>query len=344
VESLGWRQLNRAVLARQLLLERSALPLHRVVERMAGVQAQYIPSAYVGLWSRVEGFWRDDLTGALERGSVIQGTLMRGTIHLVSRADYWPMAAAIRTMMRDWWLRVSRSGHTVAEMEDLADRVRVVLAEGPRKRADLIDELGIDNGAWSGVGSWVELVRVPPSGTWESRRADLYGLATEWVGPDGAVPAAGAEHLIRRYLAGFGPASREDIKSFTGFGLTEIDQILERSRVRTFVDEAGAMLVDVPGAPLPDPDTPAPVRFLGTWDATLLVHARRAQILPEDFRGRIFHTRAPHSFNTFLIDGQVAGTWREEGGKIRLEPFYPVPSRFRRDLEEESKRLAALFV
>lgn len=343
MESLGWKQLNRAVLARQLLLERSALPLHRAVERMAGIQAQYIPSAYVGLWSRVEGFRRDDLTGALERGSIIQGTLMRGTIHLVSRADYWPMAAAIREMMRDWWLRVTSGGHTAAEMEDLAGRVRVVLAEGPRKRADLIDELGIDKSAWSGVGSWVELVRVPPSGTWGSRRADLYGLASEWVGPDEADSSEGAQHLVRRYLAGFGPASRDDIKSFTGFSLTDIDQILERSRVRTFVDETGAMLVDVAGAPLPDPDTPAPVRFLGTWDATLLVHARRTQILPEEFRSRIFHTKAPHSFNTFLVDGQVAGTWRDEGGEIRLEPFHPVPSRFRRDLEEESERLAALF-
>jgi hypothetical protein len=343
VESLGWKQLNRAVLARQLLLERSRLPLYRVVERMAGVQAQYIPSAYVGVWSRTEGFTRDTLTGALQRGSVIQGTLMRGTIHLVSRADYWPIAAAIRDLMRQWWLRVDRSGRSAEDMEELAGRLRFVLADGPKRRAELVDELGIDNTAWNGVGYWVELVRVPPSGTWESRRADLYGLATEWVGPDGADASSGAEHLVRRYLAGFGPASREDIKSFTGFGLAEVDQILVRLPGRRFADENGGMLVDVSGAPLPDPGAPAPVRFLGTWDASLLVHSRRAQILPEEYRGRIFHTRAPHSFNTFLVDGQVAGTWREEGGEIRLEPFHPIPSRFRRELEQESERLAALF-
>lgn len=343
METLGWRQLNRAVLARQLFLERSALPLHRVVERMASVQAQYIPSAYVGLWSRVRGFEKNHLTGALERGSVIQGTLMRGTIHLVSRADYWPIATAIRQQMRAWWLRVSREGRTAQHMEELAGRLRMALADRPRKRAELIDELGIDGSSWSGIGYWVELVRVPPSGTWESRRADLYGLASTWVGPDVGDPVEGTRLLIRRYLGGFGPASRDDIKSFTGLGLGVIDRALDRLPVRTFVDEGGRTLFDVRGAPLPDASTAAPVRFLGTWDASLLVHARRARILPEEFRDRIFHTKTPHSFNTFLVDGQVAGTWKEESGEIRIETFHPIPRRFGRQLEEESQRLATLF-
>lgn len=341
--TLGWKHLNRAVLARQLLLKRSRLPLHRVVERMAGVQAQYIPSAYVGLSSRVEGFARHDLTRALERGSVVQATLMRGTIHLVSRADYWPIAAAIRQTMREWWLRVNRGGRTPEEMEKTAARLRLALADGPKKRKELIDELGIDSQGWSGLGFWVEMIRVPPSGTWDSRRADLYGLATDWVGPDRADPTSGTDLLIRRYLAGFGPATRDDVKAFTRLDLVTVDEALERLRVRTFSDEGGATLYDVPGAPLPDPGTPAPVRFLGTWEACLLVHARRSLILPEEFRERIFHTKAPHSFNTFLVDGQVRGIWREEGSEITLEPFQPVPRRFRRELEEESARLATLF-
>ena len=342
MESLGWRHLNRAVLARQLLMERSRLPLHRVVERMAGVQAQYIPSAYIGLWSRTGGFTRDTLTGALQRGSVIQGTLMRGTIHLVSRADYWPIAAAIREMMREWWLRVDRSGRSAADMEELAERLRIALADRPKKRAELVDELGIETSAWSGIGYWVELVRVPPSGTWGSRRADLYALATDWVGPERAAPSSGRKLLIRRYLAGFGPASRDDIKSFTGCGLNTIDEVLARLPVRKFATEDGVPQYDVYGAPLPDSDVPAPVRFLGTWDASLLVHARRAQILPEEYRDRIFHTKAPHSFNTFLVDGQVRGTWKEANGKILMEKFQPIPHRFHRELDEESDRLATL--
>lgn len=338
--TLSWKQLNRSVLARQLLLERSRLPLHRVVERMAGVQAQYIPSAYVGLWSRVEGFQRSDLTRALERRSLIQATLMRGTIHLVSRADYWPIASGIREPMREWRLRVDESGRTAEEMEAMAGRVRSALASGPRRRKDLIDELGV---AWSGVAFWVEMVRVPPSGTWDSRRADLYALATEWVGPDQSDPVAGTDLLIRRYLAGFGPATRDDIKQFTRFSVTTIDETLQRLPVRKFADEEGTPLFDIRRAPLPEANTPAPVRFLGTWDATLLVHARRALILPEEYRGRIFHTRAPHSFNTFLVDGQARGTWKEEDGQIRLERFQPIPRRFQRELNEEMDRLAALF-
>lgn len=342
MKSLGWERLNRAVLDRQLLMERSRLPLHRVVERMAGVQAQYIPSAYIGLWSRTEGFTRDTLTGALERGSVIQGTLMRGTIHLVSRADYWPITAAIRDVMREWWLRVDQSGRSAEDMEKLAGRLKIALADSPKRRAQLIDELGIETWAWSGVSYWVELVRVPPSGTWDSRRADLYALAADWVGPGDGHPATGSELLIRRYLAGFGPASRDDIKAFTRFGLTVIDDVLERLPLRRFAGTDGGLLFDVRRAPIPEPDAPAPVRFLGTWDASLLVHARRAQILPEEYRDRIFNTKAPHSFNTFLVDGQVRGTWKKANEKILLEKFQPIPRRFHRELNEESDRLATL--
>jgi hypothetical protein len=290
----------------------------------------------------MEGFERDTLNRALHRGSVVQATLMRGTIHLVSRADYWPIAAAIRDTMRDWWLRVTRSDRTDAEMARAAAGLERALANGPRKRKELIAELGIESQEWSGLGYWVDLVRIPPSGTWDSRRADLYGLATKWVGVDQADPRSGCDLLIRRYLGGFGPATREDIRAFTSLNLSMIDETLDRLSVRTFTVE-DETLVDIRGGPLPDPDTAAPVRFLGTWDASLLVHARRALILPEEYRNRIFHTKAPHSFNTFLIDGQVRGTWRGEGGQIRLEPFAPIPRPFRRDLETESDRLAAFF-
>ena len=117
--------------------------------------------------------------------------------------------------------------------------------------------------------------------------------------------------------------------------------MLERVGTRRFRDERGGELFDLPDAPLPDPGTPAPPRFLSTWDANLLVHARRTQLLPERHRGRIFHTRAPHSFPTFLVDGAVAGTWRHERGEVRLEPFEPLARAARRELEDEAERLAA---
>lgn len=308
-------ELNRALLARQLLLERSRLSVPRAVERVAGLQSQYAPSAYVGLWSRLEGFRREQLTRALERSTVVQGTLMRATIHIVSRADYWPIAEAVRASRRDWWLRSTRHAADTRTIEAAARRVRSFLADAPRTRAEIDERFGLETWIWNGVGLWLDLVRVPPSGTWERRRADRFALAEDRLGPGSVDHSAAVDHLVRRYLGGFGPASRADVASFTGLPASELTPALERLRLRRFLDGSGGELLDLPRAPLPDPDTPAPVRFLGTWDATLLVHARRAQVLPERYRSRVFHTKTPHSVNTFLVDGQVAGTWRLDGGR-----------------------------
>jgi hypothetical protein len=145
--------------------------------------------------------------------------------------------------------------------------------------------------------------------------------------------------LVRRYLGGFGPASRKDIASFTGLAPATLEPVIGRLGLRRFRDESGGELLDVSRAPLPDPDTPAPVRFLPTWDVTLLVHARRTQILPERHRPRVFDTKTPHSVATFLVDGQVAGTWREEKGRVRLEPFERLSREVRREVDEEASRL-----
>jgi hypothetical protein len=201
--------------------------------------------------------------------------------------------------------------------------------------------LGLDTTTWNGVSLWLDLVRVPPSGTWDRRRADLFGLAEDWIGPTDASPEEGGEHLVRRYLGGFGPASRADVASFAGLPPAVLRPAFERMKLRRFRDEQGGELLDVPRAPLPDPETPAPVRFLPTWDATLLVHARRTQILPERFRSSVFDTKTPHSVPTFTVDGQVAGTWRHERGTVRVQPFERLPGNVRREVEEEAERLTA---
>ena len=329
--------LNRTVLARQLLLERSELPLHRVVERMAGVQAQYAPSPYVGLWSRVSGFRRPDLTSALERRSVIQATLMRQTIHIVSRSDYWPLAESSRRQRQKNWLRAWKQ-HDRRHFEKLAERVRWLLADGPMKRRHILETLDIDSEQWGGVMNWVDLVRVPPSGTWESRRADLFGLATNWVGPNRSNGTEGIDLLVRRYLRGFGPADMQDIKAFTLLTGDVLSESLDRLPIRRVEGD----LIDLRSGEILDGDIHAPVRFLGNWDALLLVHCRRAQILTEEYRPRIFHTRAPHSFATFLVDGQVRGTWKQEGRRVVLNRFEPIPRRFGRELSEEKAALEAL--
>jgi DNA glycosylase AlkZ-like len=333
---LSERELNRALLARQLLLERVKLPLPRVLERICGIQNQYAPNGYVRLWSCVQEFQRADLTKALERHAVIQGTLMRETIHLVSRRDYAPFAAAIRQSGRAWRLRVDKRTDD-RELAALAGRLRKELRGRTMSRAAL--DAFCDG--TPGVSHWLNMVRVPPAGTWEQRRAHTYGLAEEWVGPLDADEDDAIEHLVKRYLAAFGPASRDDVAKFTAIPKPRLKPILERMKLRRFLDEAGKELIDVPRGLLPDPETPAPVRFLPTWDATLLVHARRTGLLPERYRERIFNTRAPHSFPTFLVDGRVAGTWRHEDGRVRLEPFGRIPREVRRELDDEAARLAA---
>lgn len=231
--------------------------------------------------------------------------------------------------------------YDLERVQALAGQVEDLLADGPLKRKEVADTLDVDSETWNGLVNWVDLVRVPPSGTWESRRADLYGLASWWVGANDASITEGRDLLVRRYLAGFGPASRQDIQAFTLLTLTEIDESLDRLRTRRFVDEDGEELWDVPGAPIVAGDAPAPVRFIGNWDAILLVHARRSVVLPEKYRSRIFHTKAPHSYATFLVDGQVRGTWKEEGGNVVLDRFEPIPKRFQTDLTQEKAQLEA---
>jgi hypothetical protein len=230
--------------------------------------------------------------------------------------------------------------HPERDFRRAAARVRKFLAEGPRRSSEIAEELG--NDIWRpGVGLWVDLVRVPPSGTWDQRRADLYGLAEGSVGPENVDEQAGIEHLIRRYLQGFGPATSYEIAGWAGLKVTAIAPALERLELRRFLNEQRKELFDLPRAPLPDPETPAPARFLPVWDATLLVHARRTGILPERYRPRVFNVKTPHSVNTFLVDGQVAGTWRYDKGRVKLDPFGRLSKQARAELNDEAERLAA---
>ncbi|MFC4941977.1 winged helix DNA-binding domain-containing protein [Pseudonocardia sp. GCM10023141] len=340
---LTTRQINRAVLARQLLLERSPLAPERVVERVACLQTQYAPAGYVGMWSRTDGFRREHLTDALLSGRIVQGWAMRCTIHMLSARDYAPISEAVRMPRREWWRRSAKS-RAELPMEPVADAVRGYLADGPLKQAEIQKRLvadGFDRDAWSGAQLWVDLVRVPPAGTWELPRAHVYGLAEQTVRTSAPSEPVARELLVTRYLRGFGPASVKDVALFCGWNLTVTRAVLAGISLRRFRDESGGELVDLPRAPLPDADTPAPVRFLGQWDAVLLVHARRGQILPEAYRSRVFAATMPQSVPTFLVDGQVAGTWRFDGGGVALDPFHELAPPVLRELAAEGERLAA---
>jgi hypothetical protein len=329
------RHLNRALLARQLLLERSTMSIPEAVEQVGGLQTQYAPSGYVGLWTRLTDFRREALTVALEDRSVIQATLMRSTIHVVSAREFWRFALGVRQARRAWALRMPGPSGDEATLVGAARQIREALADGPRSVKEL-GELGA--GFVGNLGLWVDLVRVPPSGTWERRRADRLALAEDWVGPPDASEDEGVEHLVRAYLRAFGPAAWRDIASWAGISVTDAKRGGAGLALLRYSDEEGRELIDLENAPLPDPATPAPVRFLPHWDANLLVHARRTGLLPEAHRPRVFSIRNPFSVGVYLVDGVVAGAWSVRDGRIELEPYEELRTKDQRavDIERES--------
>lgn len=341
---LTTRALNRTLLARQHLLERASADPIAVMEAMGGIQTQYAPAGYIGLWSRVRDFPRLTLTRLLEERRAIQGTMLRATIHTVSAADYWPTMAGIGRINREWYARVQAREIGSTNMEAVVTAIREELAGGPVRIGELADRLvarGFPNRAAAWASTWIEMVRVPPSGTWERRRADLYALAEWWLPREREIGEhEGIEHLVRRYLGAFGPAPLRDIATWMGINVGQMRPVAEGMELRAYRDEQGRRLVDLPDAELLSGDEPAPPRFLPVWDATLLVHARRTQLLPEEHRPAVFSTRTPHSVNTFLVCGQVAGAWRFENGEVRLEAFRRLSREERSALEGEAHDLA----
>ena len=337
-QTLSRRALNRALLARQLLLERASLSIEDAVDQVGGLQTQYAPSGYVGLWTRVAGFRREALTEALEDRRVIQATLMRTTIHMVSRREFWCYAVGVRRSRRVWSLRAQGAAADEAGAIAAADALRAGLVDGPRS----VKELGgLADGFIGNAGLWVDIVRVPPSGTWERRRADRLALADQWVGPEDATEEEGLAHLVRAYLRGFGPAAWRDISQWAGISVGDARRGAELLALVRYRDEDGRELIDLPDAPLPDPDTPAPVRFLPHWDANLLVHARRKGLLPEEHRARVFTTRNPFSVGAVLVDGRVVAAWSLRDGAVVVDLYEDVRPRDRDAIEDERAALEA---
>ena len=319
------RELNRATLARQLLLERSSLSVPRAVERLCAIQAQSVPEAYIGLWSRLAGLHRTKLTRALEQGRVVRATLFRMTLHYVSATNH-PAFATLNH--RRWREELLRKGIAV---DELATRIERLGEDGPfthAEAAEVAPELATRPFL---VRCVTPLVHVPPAGTWGYTRVRLRTAKLPAV-----EPAEAASLLVRRYLGAFGPASRQDLLAFSGLRVADVEPGLEG--LRRLEDEQGRELLDLPRAPRPTPDTSAPVRLLPRWDALLLSHADRTRVLPEEYRSTVITGGWVHA--TFLVDGMVAGIWRIQGGKVKTEPFAPLPLRVRRELEDEARRLA----
>jgi hypothetical protein len=333
---LSQRELNRALLARQLLLERRALGVQRAVERLCALQAQYSPSPYVALWSRLPSFRKDALTRALARRLVVRATLMRITLHLVSARDY-PYFAAI-------WMPATQEMTPRVTADQLAALARRVQAEAttPTTHAEIeaiaAEEMG---GRWR-TRCLAPFVQLPPAGTWRFHGRPQLLAMQEYLGVDLPPREDGAERLVRSYLSAFGPATQTDLLRFAGMRVGDLRPGLARLELRRFRDESGRVLLDLPRAPLPDAATKAPVRFLPKWDHALLAYEDRTRILPKELQSTVIRKNGD-VLPTFLVDGIVAGMWNVERTRdkatLLLEPFAPLPRKARDELAAEGERL-----
>jgi hypothetical protein len=335
---LTLRDLNRATLARQLLLERKRLSPTRVIERLVGMQAQWPAAPYVGIWSRTTSFRREALERELRRGAVIKATMMRLTLHLVTVRDYAVIRAALSERGFPW--ESERAGRLAPAVRALAERVDGVTSEEGVALVTSEEGLtGIDaRRAWRYARVRAHEFHHPETALWDARPAARYVAIDE---PEEHDPTDARAEVVRRYLAAFGPASRRDIAAWSMMSASQIQRALDRLEpLPRFRDENGRELLDVPRAPLPSADSPAPVRFLPKWDNVLLAFADRTRILPEKYR-RIVIGQNGDVAQTFLVDGLVAGLWRVESGRIAIEPFAPLGRSARREVAEEARRLEA---
>jgi winged helix DNA-binding protein len=332
---LTLRELNRALLERQLLLKRRRLAVPRAVERLCALQAQYSLSPYIGLWSRLSGFCRDQLTQALEERQIVKSTLFRITLHMTSARDYPYFAAAFLPAAREATPRV-----TAEALARLSRKVNAA-AQKPltheRLEALAAEEMG---GRWR-TRTLAPLIHLPPSGTWRFHgRPELLAMEA-WLGVSLPSREEGAKHVVRSYLSAFGPATQEDLLRFTGVRLGDLRPGLDALELRRFRDERGRLLLDLPRAPLPDGDTAAPIRFLPKWDSSLLAYAppERTRILPEDFRGTVIRKNGD-VLPTVLVDGFVAATWNVDRKRgLELETLRRLTRAERAEIEEEGERL-----
>jgi len=351
--TLDRRTLNRSLLARQLLLRREARPVLDVVEHLVGLQAQEPADPYVALWSRIVGFDPEELGRLINQRRVVRAPLMRATIHLVTDRDALALSPVMRPVLQRTFSSQSPFGRNLAgvDLDALLAAGRALVEEQPRTRAELRAILGPrwpdrDPGSLAQAITYLlPVTQVPPRGVWGASGQATWTTIEAWLGRRLATGGSPDEPILR-YLAAFGPATAADIRTWSG--LTGVREVIDRlrPRLRTFRDERGRELVDVPDAPMPDPATPAPVRFLPVYDNVLLSYADRSRIIYEDDRRRALAAAYTGSFGTILVDGFARATWRlnrEAGGvSLQIGLLDSLPEPDLSAVAEEGQRLSAL--
>ena len=340
--------LNRALLARQCLLARRDLPVAAALSHLGGLQAQQARPPFIGLWSRLAGFQRDALTTALHARDVVRATTLRGTLHLHAAADYLAHRATLQPALTRGMNAVLGDRARALDLPALLAAARECFAVRPRTFTGLRAELAarfptVDERAMGyAVRTHLPLVIPPGAAEWAFQPGDEFTLAEAWL-PAARFAPANPAALVRRYLAAFGPATPADFQAWSGLaGMAPVFASL-RPELAAFEDENGRELFDLPDAPRPPGETPAPVRFIADFDNLILAHADRTRIIADEHRPRVV-TKNLLVRATFLVDGRVAGTWALAGtrraAEIQLEPFAPVPARTRAELQAEGGELA----
>ncbi|WP_063752685.1 winged helix DNA-binding domain-containing protein [Streptomyces sp. NRRL S-350] len=344
---LGRRALGRALLARQHLLARTRRTPAELVHHLVGLQAQAAPQPpYLGLLARLDGFTPEPLSTLIEQRAVVRTALHRGTLHLVTADDCLALRPLLQPVL-DHGLRTAFGTRLAGlDLDALAAEARDLVEAEPRTFRQLGALLAATRpdrhpaALAQAARSRLPLVQVPPRGLWGRGGPAAHTTAEAWLGRP-LDPAPSPDDLTLRYLAAFGPATVADLQKWSG--LSRLGPVLKRlaPRLLAFRDEQGRLLYDLPDAPRPDGDTPAPVRLVAPFDNLLLSHADRSRVLPEEYRGRVM---TPNGLvaGTLLVDGLVAGTWRlTDDQDVVVRPFAPLRRADRQAAEAEAERVAA---
>ena len=345
---LTLRELNRATLERQMLLERRAVSPYDAVRRLAGLQAQVPNPPYIGLWTRLHDFVRDELTGLVEERRVVRSSMMRVTLHLTAAEDYLLLRPAIQPALDRSMRSIAGKRLEVLDLERLVSEARTMAEDAPRTAKEFRERLvemapDRDPSALAYlVRMRLPLVQTPPAGTWGRGGSPGFALAEPWLGGPLADTEQSLRALVLRYLAAFGPGTAKDFQAWSG--LIGMKELLEEMKpgLRIFRDEDGNELFDLPDAPLPPAGTPAPARFVPEYDNLVLGHADRRRVIADEDRKKVFLSAA-RVRATVLLDGFVAGVWKIEKTKkaatLVVEPFAPLSTGDRDVLAGEGERL-----
>ena len=341
---LSARAVNRATLARQLLLEREGVPAAEVVQRLVGMQGQEPKHPYVGLWSRIADFEEAELDRAVEKRDVVRATMFRGTLHLVTAADYLRFRTTVAPVL-EAGLKVLGDRGAGLEPEKVVAAAKKLLAKEPLTFTEVRDALQQqfpevnERALGFCTRMMVPLVMYPSEVRWSWTANSRFTPAEDWIGKKLHTKAEAGE-LVTRYLAAFGPATPADFQTWSG--LQKAKPLFDALDLETFTDEAGKTLYDVPDGPRPDPDTPAPVRFLPEFDNLLLSHAKRERIIADEHKPAVY-TKNLRVKATYTVDGLVAGLWTAEKKRgvatLTVTPFGRLLKKTQAELEREGSGL-----